>query len=293
MEFNDLLAMSGLDPKNVALMLHCPGQMRDKAALMALADDCPDLFEVYQDNHPPGAEATLKRRKFAASFVVGASDDAHFVGLYGVAGWVEVPAADLDADPRRTAMRNRYPGRDFAELKQEKGLDGRAVFDLVAMPELSEFRGRLVVHRKWARNYMRKAENTRLPILEIRREPRLTPPAPEWRDFILSADEIRTLPREWAARLREWRGVYLIIDQRDRMAYVGSACGADNILSRWRAHVAGDHGVTTELTQRDPASFRFSILERSSPDLDREAVNALEQSWKRRLDTLEHGLNRN
>ena len=110
---------------------------------------------------------------------------------------------------------------------------------------------------------------------------------------MLTADEVRTLPRDWAARLREWRGVYLIIDQRDRMHYVGSAYGADNILTRWQAHVAGDKGVTKELALRDPAGFRFSILERTSPDLDKEAVIALEQSWKRRLDTLEHGLNRN
>ncbi|MBL4559231.1 MAG: hypothetical protein JKP98_25855 [Rhodobacteraceae bacterium] len=37
--------------------------------------------------------------------------------------------------------------------------------------------------------------------------------------------ELRALPASWAPVLREWRGVYLIVDQTDGARYVGSAYG--------------------------------------------------------------------
>jgi hypothetical protein len=56
-------------------------------------------------------------------------------------------------------------------------------------------------------------------------------------------------------------------------------------------HVAGESGVTAELRKRDPKQFRFSILERVSPDLPPDEVIRIERSWMDRLDTIRHGLN--
>jgi hypothetical protein len=91
--------------------------------------------------------------------------------------------------------------------------------------------------------------------------------------------------------LREWRGVYLIVDQTDGARYVGSAYGADNLLGRWRAHVQGDQGITAKLRARNPAHFHFAILERMAPDDPAEDVIAREMTWIARLDTRRHGLN--
>ena len=293
MEFNNLLVMSGYGPQDVALMLHTPAQAHEKKTLLALADEYPDLFEVYQDNHPPLAEATLKRRKFAASFVVGANNEAHFVGMYRVAGWRDATALELDSDLRRISLRERYNGRSFAELAADNGRDGRAIFDLNPMAELSELRGRVVTSRPPGRNYMRLAENTLMPVLEIRRESRLAPPPPEWRDFIVTVNELLSLPRDWASQLAGWRGVYLITDEKDGARYVGSAYGVENLLGRWRAHVASERGVTAELGRRETGSFRFSILQLLLHDAEATEVQELEANWKTRLHTREWGLNRN
>ena len=86
---------------------------------------------------------------------------------------------------------------------------------------------------------------------------------------------------------------YLIYDVERRAGYVGSACGQDNIIGRWRAYAETGHGGNKELRDSDPANLRFSILERTSPDLSGEDIVALEGSWKKRLHTREFGLNRN
>ena len=130
-----------------------------------------------------------------------------------------------------------------------------------------------------------------LPLSELRARPAWDPALPPWRDLALTARDIRTLPAAWAARLADWRGIYLIVDQQDGARYVGSAYGAENLLGRWRTHVAGEQGVTKELRGRDPLHFRFSILERVSPDAPLAEVVERERSWMHRLDTIERGLN--
>jgi hypothetical protein len=57
--------------------------------------------------------------------------------------------------------------------------------------------------------------------------------------------------------MAQWRGIYLIWDTSRR---VGSACGADNILGRWRDYARTGHGGNRELRSSDPADLRFSIL---------------------------------
>lgn len=53
------------------------------------------------------------------------------------------------------------------------------------------------------------------------------------------------------------------------------------------------HGGSQELRASTPANLRFSILERTSPDLDPASVVALEASRKERLQTRQFGLNLN
>lgn len=117
-----------------------------------------------------------------------------------------------------------------------------------------------------------------------------TPP-PDWRDIVLTWDELRVMPTRWAHALSEWRGVYYIFDGASRQGYIGSASGKENIYGRWAAYAMDGHGGNVALKGRNPTEFRFSILERVSPDLDRAAVLRLESSWKERLHTLADGLN--
>ena len=293
MNFNNLLSMANFEPKRVAIMLHTPALAHQKRLLMALVDDAPDLFEAYQDNHPRNPESTLKARPFAASFVVDEGSECRFVGLYAVDGWTVRTAIELDADPRRQALMTRFRGASFTELATQTGQPGRAVFALRPLPALADLRGRLIVPRPAGRSYMRLAENCDLPVLSVERSARFSPPPPDWTNFVVTAADLRGLPRDWQARLREWRGVYLVTDQTDGARYVGSAYGETNLLGRWMAHVAGDIGVTVELTLRNPSTFRFSILQLVAPTAAGDEVMAAEANWKYRLDTRTWGLNRN
>lgn len=287
MEFLDLTEAGGIAASNLALCLHKPSSAAARRRFAALLEHAPEVVEAYQSTHSTIAEGTLKRRRFMASFLAGAPGELTFIGLYEVAGWEDLSAQALDAMPAMARMKAAMEDRSFAEEGR-----GRALFDLRPDGRLIDLRGRAVVADPGSRAYMRRAETTPLPILELRRTPRLAPPMPPWTEFALAAPEIADLPRDWAAALAEWRGIYLITDESDGARYVGSAYGAENLLGRWRAHVAREAGVTVGLADRDPASFRFSILDRLSPDAPAEEVIRVEQTWMERLHTVRFGLNR-
>ena len=295
MEFNDLLRGAGYDLRGLAVMLHQPAVSGQRAALLSLAHDHPELFELYQDNHPKKAEATLKARKFAASFVVNDLGEARFVGVYRVKGWAFRSYAELSADARRMALGEKIAGENISFFDGSDS-EGRAVFDLELLPDLASLKGRLIVPRPAGRTYMRLAENCALPITRIEEEARFVPPMPPWDALVMDKESIGSIPRTWADKLSQWRGIYHIVDTSDGARYVGSAYGEENILGRWRAHVARERGVTVELAKRDPIHFRFSILELLAPNASMEDVIAREVSWKDRLATREGhtgGVNKN
>lgn len=295
MELRDILLAAGLTLSDVAVLLHVSDKPRLRRALPYLADEEPKLFDAVQNQHGPNVEATLKTRRFVASFVNIRSDEYAFAGIFAVTGSRFHTMAELDADPNHQVLQQRYGHTIFVEHGRAKGESGRLVFDLVRQEVLSALIGRLVVRKPMGqRGYRFLAENLTAPVVEISREPHLTPPPPSWQDFIVTAGELKTLPREWGQKLSGWRGVYLITDEgSDGARYVGSAYGDENLLGRWQAHVAREKGVTVELGQRDPSRFRFSILQLLLHDATPDEVFAVESNWKERLHTREWGLNRN
>jgi hypothetical protein len=117
---------------------------------------------------------------------------------------------------------------------------------------------------------------------------------PPWDEIDLAWDELRVLPSRWRAALSQWRGIYYIFDQAAGKGYVGSAYGDANLLGRWVNYSGTGHGGNTLLRQRDPRNFRFTILQRVSPDMDAADVIRLEGTWKERLHTRQpFGLNDN
>ena len=294
MKFNMLLRDAGIDPKEVAVILHKPPELYLRRMLGALVLDEPDLFDAYQNNHKPLQEATLKARKYVASFVSGEHNEMTFAGLFGIVGWSDRTAKEMDDDASQQVLASRFNRPNFKFFAAEEDRDSFVMFSLSALPLLQDLRGRLVISHNATQSYIRLAEKLDAQIIEIRRQSELVPPPPGWKEFILTAQELRTLPREWGQKLAGWRGIYLITDERsDGARYVGSAYGAENLLGRWLAHIARDKGVTVELGQRDPALFRFSILQLLLHDATPDEVVIVENDWKNRLHTRQWGLNRN
>jgi GIY-YIG catalytic domain len=293
MRFNTLLREAGIDPTEVAVALHTPPERHLRRVLGALVAEEPHLFQAYQSNHRRRPEATLKARKYLASFVGADRKEMNFAGLFAIDGWSERTAEEFDADPNHLELQARFGTKSFATQAIEESRGSFAEFTLRPVPQMQDLLGRLVISHDPTQSYIRLAENLDPQIVEIRRQSELVPPPPDWREFVLTAQELRTLPQEWGQKLSGWRGVYLITDERDGERYVGSAYGSENLLGRWRAHVAREKGVTVELGQRDPGSFRFSILQLLLHDADAGEVKALEANWKMRLHTRAWGLNRN
>ena len=115
-----------------------------------------------------------------------------------------------------------------------------------------------------------------------------------WEDISLTWEQLRVLPTPWKPKLSEWRAIYYIFDVSDGKGYVGSAYGGSNLLGRWLGYAARGHGGNILLRSRQTGHFRFSILQRVSPDMHAADVIRLEATWKERLHTrAPFGLNDN
>ncbi len=292
MKLTDIFATEGLTLTDTSVVLHKSTLQPFRRLFPALVFERPDLFEAYQSVHSDKATASLRKRHCFASFVPLAADRMVFAGLFEITGVNERPTREIYADPRFSELADGYGATDTAPAVNIAARSHQIVFSLQPMDALERLRGRLQIETPVGRTYVRLAEKLDVPIMAITERPITSPAPPEWRDFILTAREMRSLPASWQARLREWRGVYLIMD-RDGQRYVGAAYGEQNILGRWRSHVAADRGITVELADRDPAGFKFSVLELVSPSAPADDVIALESSWKNRLHTREFGLNVN
>lgn len=253
-----------------------------------LASAEPDILEAYQSVHNSNATATLRDRSYMASFVRIERGTLALFGVFRRVSVDDVPRAEIVANPHVARLIGEFDA--LQELVSKPG-ENWPWITFERTEHLVEYVGRLQIRPRLTPNYVRRAENLDAEIVALSEASDLTGVAPEWRETVLSGPEIRTLPGNWAVRLREWRGIYLIIDETDGQKYVGSAYGQNNLLGRWRDHVAGEQGVTKNLMTRDPINFRFSILERVSPDLPQEDVVQLERTWMKRLDTINNGLN--
>jgi hypothetical protein len=168
-------------------------------------------------------------------------------------------------------------------------------FDLALTDFYAAWKGKLVVG--WPppeRSWWRRAHRNEFPVLAILEDSALDAAMPQWYELALTWEEVRVLPTRWKTAISQWRGIYFIFDSSDGKGYVGSAYGKHNLLGRWQNYAASGHGGNRLLLQRDPRGFRFTILQRVSPDMEDGEVIRLEASWKERLHTREpDGLNDN
>lgn len=286
MEFRSLLEIVGVAPDECRLMRHVfphrPG------LLQWLAAEHHDEFNAFQSSHSLSAERSLSKAKYFASFVATTDGRTALVGLYQINGSRPITYSEFQSIPDLAVFLRIMPE------EQSTWREGRLWFELEQTDLLAEYSGRLLVDWPVARAYVRRADTTSLPVTAILEQSALVEPTPDWRDMVLDLEGFRMLPAAWKAALAHWRGVYHIEHLPSRRGYVGSASGEQNIYGRWLSYATTGHGGNVELRGLDPADFRFSVLERLSPDATTADTIAAEYSWKRRLHTLKpHGLNAN
>ena len=287
LDFNDLLKKNGIDPDKVLVLRHRPKEPELRKALPWLAIEHPDVFNAYQATQNPRAESAMSRSVYVAAFIGHEPGKAVFVGLYRQCGSRPVAFEELRKQPAFQALERLGNNADPPPPTQEFLL-----FDLQLTAVLSDWKGRLII--RWPPpelSWFRWAGRSQMAIDAILEESSLVRAMPDWRELVLTWAELPILPAKWRAALGQWRGVYFIFDVVRRAGYVGSACGEDNLLGRWRAYAKTGHGGNKRLRQSEPDDLRFSILELTAQDLDAKQVVALENRWKDKLHTRGYQLN--
>ena len=283
MEFNDLLLDQDINPEQILLFRHRPWEQQLNKVIPWLAATRPDLFNAYQQVQGKRLEKVmhgLENTGYVASFIGKEAGKALFVGLYAINGSKPITFDEywnINANIELKAF-------GMGGLEDERS--STLWFDLTLTDFYSSWKGKLVVG--WPppeRSWWRRAHRNELPIHAIHEESVLEADMPEWDTIILSWEELSVLPTRWKSALSQWRGIYYIFDTSDGKGYVGSAYGEDNILGRWLSYAVSGHGGNRLLRKRDPKNFRFSILQRVSPDMISSDVIHIENTWKERLHT--------
>lgn len=294
MHLNDLLIREGIDVTKVVVMRHRPTAPQLRAVLPWLAAENRAAFNAYQQTQVPTVEKALQAlngQGYIASFIGQKPGKATFAGLYHIASSRPLTREQFQSIPEYDLL-DKLGNNGFGDGETRETIE---FFDLVETDFYSHWEGKLIID--WPppeRSWWRRAERNIMPISAILEESAFVRGMPAWEEINLSWSELALLPSSWKDALSYWRGIYFIHDQSDGRGYVGSAYGEGNLLGRWLNYAASGHGGNVLLRDRDPTNFRFSILQRLSPDLAADDVIRIEANWKDRLHTRKpHGLNEN
>jgi hypothetical protein len=268
LRFNMLLDDARIKPADVRLLRH-ETQIRRGVTPYLLWRDDPAAFERYQGTQHTKNLAKLKGR-YWAGFVAPSPGSTMFVGLYEV-------VACLGEDPDEPGC-YRYDCRRVP-LADAQGRD---------------YEGRLFIH--WGdssssmRAWVQRADNQNKPIIEVR--PKYQEEAfPGPLLFSSRLSELEALPPGWRQVLTTLTGVYALACTRTGELYVGSAGGVDGFLGRWRGYAANGHGGNVGLRDRERSDYVVSILD-TVGTRDAGDLLAMEDAWKRKLLSVDLGLNR-
>jgi hypothetical protein len=272
---NSLFAQAGISTGDVRLLRHQDRRSAKGRSPYELWRDDRPAFEFYQGTQSFGNHPKLQS-SYWASFVVTPVGDTLLAGFYRCA-YVGVSTEDRP-----------WP--------HAEGIDPAGscdVYDLALDDRLSDLAGRVVID--WGgseRAWIQRADKQNKLVVEIWRKFR-EPDFPGFVRFMAPLSNLERLPASWIAALSTSRGVYLLTCPRTREQYVGSAYGDDGFYGRWLAYVHDNHGGNVALRSRDPSDYQVSILEVAGSAATVENIIAIEELWKRKLQSREMGLNRN
>lgn len=273
--FGNLLDLAGISRVTVKLLRHQENQHTGQRSIYALWRDNRAGFEAYQATQSIGDAAKL-RVPLWASFVGLPNRETLFVGLYS---------------SKLTGLLPTDRPHPLTGVTEAAGSCN--LYSLELRPELTEYVGRLWID--WGlgyRSWIQRADAGAKPIVELRRNLG-EPPFPGFQELVLKLSDIGSIPAAWAAALSATRGIYLLSCSRTREQYVGMASGENGFLGRWREYFASGHGGNIGLKSRDPSDYQIAILETLGSGATIEDLAQREQLWKRKLQSLAMGLNRN
>jgi hypothetical protein len=269
LNFNDILRLERIDPKQVRLVRHQDTRRPGRPTPYNLWRSDKNQLETYQK--------IQGRKVFAvgdllASFVVTPNNETVFIGLYSVDDVGHVPPGLVDP----IASGQDISGMNFYDIRRDE--------------RLADFAGHLVVD--WGhgfRAWVQRADLREKAVMEIKKE--ITEkPFPGFTGFCWDVDQIAAVPLTWQEVLKSVKGVYLLVCTETGKQYVGSAKGEESLWGRFLGYAATGHGGNIELQRRGKKSYRVTVLEVVNSDI---GIERIEEAWKKKLMSREFGLNQN
>jgi hypothetical protein len=271
--FNDVLRSAGVDPARVRLARHQDTRTPGRSIYATWkSPGGPEQVEEYQ--------AVQDRDRFeVGGFVAGflvtppPRNETLFIGLYQV----------LSVARCESGSREALTGIDVTGLyRYEMARDGR----------LDEYKERLVI--EWGpgtRSWCQRASRQSKPIRAI--SDQQEPPFPGFAQFCVDVHDVPGIYPGWQERLREVKGIYVLVDKETGKQYVGSAKGYDSLWGRFSDYARTGDGGNVELKLRKGARYQIGVLQVVDLSLPDHSIEEIEGWWKRKLMSREHGLNRN
>lgn len=278
LSFTDVLRKAGLNPDRVKLIRH------------ALSD------KGFKDCYAAGKYLEYTRRQsigfsknfdYWCTFISGKSTYAKLHSCYRVLGVVpDTPDLIPEGFP--------YP----------EWFDGAGgYYELEHIDCLKEYENRLVIDwGKSTRSWHQKGSIEK-PIISI--QPNEKKVFTGFEHLVLTYDELKgifdnsAVDDTWQTALSSVYAVYLIVDLVSGQQYVGSAYGEGGLWGRWGSYISTHHGGNKkmkELLHFSPEryhQFQFSVLQILPKTVRPEDAIEVESLYKKKLRTVEFGLNDN
>lgn len=282
MIFQDLLAKKGIDMSRAKLVRH---NISNEVVFENYSRGYVDFYQRIQ------TVSRFKDCDWIFSFLGTEGTNGKYLGCYKVAGYVPFEYGLLPAD---------YFAGD-----EEEHIDDHVIWNMQKTDVLVDTIDRLVID--WGKGAINWCQNgtTEKEVLYIL--PKISEIVfTSYDKVVLSYQNLNHIVtharehKEWQERLSAVAGIYLITDTKTGKHYVGSASGEQGgIWGRWSSYARTKHGGNKRLIELITAdkdycdNFQFSILEVFPIKRDRYEILEYEALYKRKLKSIQFGLNDN
>lgn len=274
--FSDILKKVGLDPSTVKLIRH---HMASYSFNQCYKCDMVREYTAHQRTN------FSKGYLYWAVFIGESGTYARLYSLYKVNG---ATADTPDTIPDGYPISEQFDGQNM-------------YYDLQYMDLLQEYESKLIIDWGNSARMWHQKGTTEKPIISIESSARK--PFIGYEKVLLTYNELKEIVENatdyelWQTALSAINAVYLIVDMETGSQYVGSAYGKDGLLGRWRFYVDSLHGnnkLMKDLICNHPdryKHFQFSILQILSKSTPDEEIIHAEALWKKKLCSVQFGMN--
>ncbi|MBN2836307.1 MAG: GIY-YIG nuclease family protein [Candidatus Delongbacteria bacterium] len=244
-----------------------------------------DQIETYQSYQ----SKDIFNCDYIISFIGGEGSRAIFYGVYKILGVPE------------SAMNHPIP-EDFL-FPEMANKDTDIFYNLKKVEGFEDFENTVVI--EWGKSALAWHQHlTDKKVIEILPKGKIKE-FPGYLSFIIDFMELQLMYKykeannKWKEMLSAVNGIYLIVDTKTGMQYIGSTYGTNGIWGRWEVYAKTGHGNNKKLEEnllvdeKYMFNYQFSILQTLSKSMTKNEIIGYESFYKKKLGSRAFGLNMN